>query len=74
MLVPGERSYYTTAGNISQGYFIGGYYPTQSTVFKVDYTQLISSMSAPGAFLPVAKHDLTGSSSRMDGAGSSNIV
>ena len=25
----GERSYYATAGNISQGYFIGGYYPTQ---------------------------------------------
>ena len=70
---PGERSYYTTAGNISQGYFIGGYYPTQSTVFKLTYATDLS-MSAPGAFLPVAKHDLTGSSSRMDGAGSSNIV
>ena len=70
---PGERSYYATAGNISQGYFIGGSYPIQSTVFKLTYATDVS-MSAPGAYLPEAKREVTGSSSRMDGAGSSNIV
>jgi|TARA_B100000085_G_scaffold45305_1_gene38507 hypothetical protein len=70
---PGERSQYATAGNISQGYFIGGTYPTQSTVFKLTYATDVS-MSAPGAYLPEAKRELTGSSSRMDGAGSPNIV
>ena len=70
---PGERAQYATAGNLSQGYFIGGTYPVQSTVFKLNYATDVS-LSAPSAYLPVVKRDLTGSSARMDGVGSPNIV
>jgi len=69
----GERSQYATTGNIGSGYFCGGNYPAQSTVSKLVYSTDTNSLT-PTAFLPENKHSSAGTSSRMDGAGSSNIV
>ena len=73
MIPSGERSAYATTGNIASGYFCGGYYPTQSNVSKLVYSTDTTSLT-PTAFLPEDKHSSVGTSSRMDGTGSSNIV
>lgn len=68
-----ERSSYTTTGNITNGYFCGGYYPAQSTTSKLVYSTDTTSFT-PSAFLPEDRVNPVGTSSRMDGAGSPNII
>jgi len=69
----GERLQYATTGNIENGYFCGGSYPTQSTTAKLVYST-DTATATPSAFLTVAKRTVTGTSSRMDGAGTPIIV
>ena len=73
---PGERSNYASTGNIASGYWIGGYanpLPTISSIFKLNYASESSSLT-PSATLSEGRYGVTGSSSRMDGVSSSNIV
>ena len=73
---PNERSNYASTGNIANGYWISGYAnpaPALSDVFKLVYASETSFLT-PTANLASARYGMTGSSSRMDGASSSNIV
>ena len=73
---PGERSNYASTGNIASGYWIGGYanpLPTLSSIFKLVYASETSFLT-PSATLAEGRYGITGSSSRMDGVSSSNIV
>ena len=69
----GERLQYATTGNIENGYFCGGSYPTQSTTAKLVYST-DTATATPSAFLTADKNRVTGTSSRMDGAGTPIIV
>ena len=73
---PNERSNYASTGNIANGYWISGYAnpaPALSDVFKLVYASETSFLT-PTANLASARYGMTGSSSRMDGASSPNIV
>ena len=70
------RSNYASTGNIASGYWIGGYsnpLPTLSSIFKLNYASESSSL-IPSATMSEGRYAVTGSSSRMDGVSSSNIV